>query len=163
MRIENRGEKLFADKHYWRYLRADEAMSKNLKVLKSQLDAVKPVMERLQAAISPEYLGLISSAGQPITVISSTRRMDPDAMAVLVSSSFGAARQLGSILENSGFTVMLHEGSELNIQVSQVTDDILLVICFRGFGELGRVRLITKRAARALATALNGGNTRGTD
>ncbi len=157
------GEKFTADKLYWRLLRVDEAMSKNLKVQKSQMDAVKPVLERLQASLSPEYLGLISSAGQPITVISSTQRIDSEAMAVLVSSSFAAASQLGSILENSGFTVMLHEGSELNIQVSQVTDNILLVICFRGFGELGRVRLITRRAARSLTRALNGGKTSGTD
>ena len=131
-------------------------MSSNLKVQKSQLDAVRPVLEHLRISISPEYLGLISATGQPITVISSTQRVDADALAALVSSSFAAAKQLGQILENTGFTVVLHEGSKLNIQIAQVTDSILLVICFRGFGEIGRVRLVTRRAARILARAFNG-------
>ena len=130
-------------------------MNGNQKVLKSQLDAIGPVLERLRVSIAPEYLGLITATGQPISVISSNRAIDADALAALASSSFAAAKELGQILENQGVSVVLHEGKELNLQIARVTDSTLLVVCFRGFGEIGRVRLVMRRAARVIGGALS--------
>jgi predicted regulator of Ras-like GTPase activity (Roadblock/LC7/MglB family) len=134
------------------------------KVFKSQLGAADQVLERLRKAVSPEYLGLISTTGQPISVILSSKSTDSDALAALTAGSFAAARQLARTLEDSKLTIMLHESTSFNIQIAQVTDDILLIICFRGSGDIGRVRLITKQAVIALAKAFNhGGQTGGTD
>lgn len=128
-------------------------MSTRQTVLKSQLDTARPVLERLGAAISPVFLGIVTTAGQPITVISSTHMADADALASLSASSFAATRQLAMMMEDPEFTIMLYEGSELNITIAQITQDILLVMCFRNSSEIGRVRLLTGRAVAALSKA----------
>lgn len=110
-------------------------------------------MERLRSAIAPVFLGIVTTAGQPITVISSTKMTDPDAVASLSASSFAATHQLAIMMEEPEFTVMLHEGSELNITIARITQDILLVMCFRNSSEIGRVRLLTGRAVAALSKA----------
>ncbi|MHB1325076.1 MAG: hypothetical protein ACYDGS_05585 [Thermoleophilia bacterium] len=77
--------------------------------------------------------------------------VDADALASLSASSFAATRQLAMMMEDPEFTVMFHEGSELNITIAQITHDILLVMCFRNSSEIGRVRLLTGRAVATLA------------
>ena len=128
-------------------------MIKKQTIMKAQLDAAVGVLEPL-VAISPEYLGLISTTGQAITVISSTHLADADAIAALAACSFAATRQLARVMEDSESTVMLHEGAELNIHIAQVTEDVLLVVCFHKSSEIGIVRLITRRVVRVLSKAL---------
>jgi len=129
-------------------------MIKKQTIMKAQLDAAVGVLEPLRVAISPEYLGLISTTGQAITVISSTHLADADAIAALAACSFAATRQLARVMEDSESTVMLHEGAELNIHIAQVTEDVLLVVCFHKSSEIGIVRLITRRVVRVLSKAL---------
>ena len=129
-------------------------MIKKQTIMKAQLDAAVGVLEPLRVAISQEYLGLISTTGQAITVISSTHLADADAIAALAASSFAATRQLARVMEDSESAVMLHVGAELNIHIAQVTENVLLVVCFHKSSEIGMVRLITRRVVRALSKAL---------
>lgn len=126
-------------------------MGGNQTILSSQIEAATHVLQQLRNSISPEYLGLVSSAGQPISVISSTKLADSDAIASLAASSFAASRQLAGMIEDSAHTVMLHEGSKINIHIAQVSPVVLLVVCFRRSSDIGRVRLITRRAVDSLA------------
>lgn len=128
-------------------------MGKNQTIIRSQIEAATQVLQQLTFALSPEYLGLVSTNGQPISVISSTKLADSDAIASLAASSFAASRQLTSMIEDSPNTVMLHEGTDLNILMAQVSSNVLLVICFRHSSDIGRVRLITKRSVDSLAEA----------
>jgi len=124
------------------------------KVHKLQFENANLVMEGLQKAISPEFIGLISTSGHPISVISSTGIADSDVLAALSAGSFAAARQLCGIFGSQADTTMLQESNRFNIHITQVTDDALLVVCCRKAGDIGRVRLITRWAAKALAKAL---------
>lgn len=128
-------------------------MGENQTILSTQIEAATHVLQHLRNAISPEYLGLVSTAGQPISVISSTKLADSDAIASLAASSFAASRLLASMVEDSAHTVMLHEGAKINIHIAQVSPDVLLVVCFRRSSDIGRVRLITRRAVNSLAEA----------
>lgn len=128
-------------------------MGENQTILSSQIEAATHVLQQLRNAISPEYLGLVSTAGQPVSVISSTKLADPDAIASLAAGSFAASRQLASMVEDSAHAVMLHEGAKINIHIAQVSPGILLVVCFRRSSDIGRVRLMTRRAVDSLAEA----------
>ncbi len=136
--------------------------AKHTVVHKFQFDAANRVLESLREVISPEFLGLISTTGQPITVISSTHDLNPDALAALAAASFAASRQLAETMEQPGFTTMLQEGATLNINISQVTGNVLLLICFRDSSKIGQVRLMAGRAIDALAEAI-GRETNGAD
>jgi len=120
-------------------------------ILSSQIVAATHILRRLNDTIEPEFLGLISTVGQPVSVISSTKLADSDTIASLAASSFAASRQLAGMVEDSAKAVMLQEGTRLNIQIAQVTSGILLVVCFRRSSDIGRVRLITSRTVVSLA------------
>lgn len=126
-------------------------MSTNQTVLKSQLFAANQVLEQLREAISPEFLGLVATTGQCVTVISSSLMVDTDTLAALTASSFAATRQLTGIMNVSGFTITIHEGSELNLSITQVNTNMLLVICFHKSSDIGRVRLISRQAVESLS------------
>lgn len=129
-------------------------MGKSHTINKSQINAANQVLERLRRALAPEFIGLISTDGHPITVISSDRTADADSLASLAASSFAATKQLAQVMDDPDFTLMFHEGSHLNIHISQITDDALLVICFHKATQLGKVRLIARRSLEMLAAAL---------
>lgn len=130
-------------------------LGENQTILSSQIEAATRILQQLKDAISPEYLGLVTTAGQPISVISSTKMADSDSIASLAASSFAASQQLASMVEDSAHTVMLHEGDRLNIHIARVSPGVLLVVCFHRSSDIGRVRLITKRAVDSLSEAFN--------
>jgi predicted regulator of Ras-like GTPase activity (Roadblock/LC7/MglB family) len=124
-------------------------------ILSSQIETATLILQQLKDAISPEYLGLVTTAGQPISVISSTKLVDSDSVASLAASSFAASQLLASMVKDSAHTVMLHEGDRLNIHIARVSSGVLLVVCFHRSSDIGRVRLITKRAVDSLGEVFN--------
>lgn len=108
----------------------------------------------MRNSINPEFIGIISSGGLPVTVLSSSTKIDPEVLASLAASSFAATSQLARVTDNATYAVMFHEGEDNNIHISQIGSDYLLVIIFANPSEIGKVRIISKRAREALATAL---------
>lgn len=125
-------------------------MNNNLIITKSQLDAAEGVLAGLRQSVAPEFLGLIASSGHAITFHTTKDNLDTDAMSSLAASSFAATRQLARIAKGTEFTVMFHEGSDLNVHIAQVSEEVLLVVCFSKASEIGKVRLVSKKAAGRL-------------
>ena len=68
------------------------------------------------------------------------------------------------MMNGAEFTVMFHEGSDLEVHSAQVSEQVLLVVCFSKTAEIGRVRLLSKKAAAALEKIMTKeGENRGTD
>lgn len=120
----------------------------------TQIDAATGILERIRAAINPEFIGIISTQGLPVTVLTSSSEIDIDSLASLTASSFAATSQLARVTDNKSYAVMFHEGNEVNIHISRIDELYLLVVIFRRPSDIGKVRIISKRAHRALAAAL---------
>lgn len=112
------------------------------------------ILDGLREAIQPDYLGLVSSDGHTISADSRTGFTDQESIASLAASAYGATRQLARLVSDSDFTMMFNEGDALNVHISQVTDKVLLVVCFRRLTDIGKVRVLTNRAVRALEKAM---------
>jgi len=120
-----------------------------------QVYAAQGILEGIRDAVNPEFIGIISTRGLPVTVLSPGHDVDADAIASLAASSFAATSQLSGITGDSrDRAVMFHEGGHTNIHISMVNDDFLLVIVFRRSSDIGKVRVIAGRAQAALAAAL---------
>lgn len=130
-------------------------MSKSKTLQKEQVEAATAVLEQLRTNLAPEFLGLISTDGHLISVVASSALTDSDSIASLAASSFAATRQLARVMNDAEFTVMFHEGNELNVHIAQAADDVLLVICFHKATQIGKVRLVSSRAHEALKRALS--------
>lgn len=130
-------------------------MGKRKTVSKSQLQAANYILESMQAAMTLDFIGLISTDGHLVTVHTNTVIVDTDALSSLAASSFAATKQLVQEVNKPDFTLMFHEGSHLNIHISQISEDMLLVICFHKPTQLGKVRWMRRRALGVLAAALD--------
>lgn len=129
-------------------------MTRTRTLQKEQVEAAARVMERLRVELRPEFLSLVSTSGHLISVAAGSSRSQDDAVASLAASSFAATRQLAQVMEGSEFTVVFHEGNELNVHIAQVSDDVLLVICFHKATQIGKVRLVSGRVLDSLRQAL---------
>lgn len=82
---------------------------------------------------------------------SGARSFDRTILATLAASSFAAAREMACRVENrTDFKMILYEGDLLNLLISSVTSDALLVIVFEKEVAVGMVRLFAKKTAEAL-------------
>ncbi len=102
------------------------------------------------------FLALISTSGQPITTASDDYHPETLSLASLAASSFAATQQLARILDENEFTLLFHEGKALNLHVSQVTDQVLLIVTFGRDTQVGKVRLYTQRAIESLRQIFDG-------
>lgn len=129
-------------------------MSQNQTVNELQFRQATKILEGLRESIQPDYLGLVSSDGHPIAVDSRPGFRDQEAIASLAASAYAATRQLARLVSKSDFTMMFNEGEALNVHISQVSDKVLLIVCFQRFTDIGKVRVLTNRALSALTRAM---------
>ncbi|GBE57420.1 Roadblock/LC7 domain protein [bacterium BMS3Abin01] len=129
-------------------------MSQKQTVNEYQFKMAQHILQQLREAISPDYLGLVSTNGHSILSLASPGFVDTDAVASLAASSYAATRQLARLLTDSDFTMMFNEGKRLNVHIAQVSDNVLLVVCFRRVASIGKVRVLTNRAIGALSDAI---------
>lgn len=125
-------------------------MRRGLVISDHQLERCDALLWELKGLLDCSFLGLVSTAGQPITTASDEHHPETFSLASLTASAFAATRQLAEILEEREFTLLFHEGSAVNLHVAQVTDKVLLLITFGREVPIGKVRLYTQRATGVL-------------
>jgi predicted regulator of Ras-like GTPase activity (Roadblock/LC7/MglB family) len=132
------------------------ARRKGLVINDRQLDRCDDLLQKLKEVSGSSFLALISTSGQPITTASDEYHPETLSLASLAASSFAATQQLARILDENEFTLLFHEGKGLNLHVSQVTDQVLLIVTFGRETQVGKVRLYTQRAIEVLRQIFEG-------
>ena len=132
------------------------ARRKGLVINDRQLDRCDDLLQKLKEVSGSSFLALISTSGQPITTASDDYHPETLSLASLAASSFAATQQLAKILDENEFTLLFHEGKALNLHVSQVTDQVLLIVTFGRETQVGKVRLYTQRAIEVLRQIFEG-------
>ncbi len=132
------------------------ARRKGLVINDRQLDRCDDLLQKLKEVSGSSFLALISTSGQPITTASDEYHPETLSLASLAASSFAATQQLAKILDENEFTLLFHEGKALNLHVSQVTDQVLLIVTFGRETQVGKVRLYTQRAIEVAPADLRG-------
>ena len=143
----------FADCHY---VEGHVTKRKGLVINDRQLDRCDDLLQKLKDVSGSSFLALISTSGQPITTTSGEYNPETLSLASLAASSFAATQQLAKILDEDEFTLLFHEGKGLNLHVSQVTDQVLLIITFGRETQVGKVRLYSQRAIEVLRQIFDG-------
>jgi predicted regulator of Ras-like GTPase activity (Roadblock/LC7/MglB family) len=123
---------------------------KGLVINDRQLDLCDDLLQKLKEVSGSTFLALISTSGQPITTASDEYHPETLSLASLAASSFAAAQQLARILDENEFTLLFHEGRALNLHVTQVSEQVLLIVTFGRETQVGKVRLYTQRAVEVL-------------
>ena len=123
---------------------------KGLVINDRQLDLCDDLLQKLKEVSGSTFLALISTSGQPITTASDEYHPETLSLASLAASSFAATQQLARILDENEFTLLFHEGRALNLHVTQVSEQVLLIVTFGRETQVGKVRLYTQRAVEVL-------------
>jgi len=126
------------------------ARRRGLIISDEQMRLVDDVLAKLRRISGSKFIALISTSGQPITTSPAEVESDTLSLAALAASSFAATRQLAEVLDEREFTLLFHEGKDLNLHVVQVDEQVLLLITFGQETQVGRVRLYTMRALEVL-------------
>jgi predicted regulator of Ras-like GTPase activity (Roadblock/LC7/MglB family) len=126
------------------------ARRRGLVISDEQMQMIDGVLTKLQHVTGSNFVALISTSGQPITVVPPDADSDTLSLAALAAGSFAATRQLAQVLKEREFTLLFHEGKESNLHVMQVTEQILMLLTFGRETQVGRVRLYTSRALEVL-------------
>jgi predicted regulator of Ras-like GTPase activity (Roadblock/LC7/MglB family) len=129
---------------------------KGLVINDRQLDRCDDILQKLKDVSGSSFLALISTSGQPITTASDDYHPETLSLASLAASSFAATQQLAKILDESEFTLLFNEGRGINLHVSQVTDQVLLLVTFGRETQVGKVRLYSQRAIEVLREIFEG-------
>jgi len=130
------------------------ARRKGLVINDEQMKTIDAVLAKLRHVTGSDFVALISTSGQPITVCPTGMQGDTLSLAALAAGSFAATRQLAAVLKEREFSLLFHEGKESNLHVVQVTERILMLLTFGHETQVGRVRLYTIRALQVLKPIL---------
>ena len=99
------------------------------------------------------HVFLVDKSGQQIAA---TGKMDVDttSLASLTAGVVAATEGLSSLIGETRFSTLFHEGAQHNLHISQVGEKAILLIIFDEKSSLGLVRLRTQQYVPALEKAV---------
>ncbi len=98
-------------------------------------------LELLRKDSNAESIILIDKAGQLITSAGDISAMDMSAFASLSAADFAATSQLATLIGETEFNTLFHQGKNLSLHVSVIAQSVILVVIFSGKTTLGLIRL----------------------
>ena len=115
-------------------------------VFEDELKRINEALEDLLTQSMAKCALLIDSIGHLITSQGDVSRIDTTALASLAAGNFAATKALASLLGESGFSLLFHQGEKENIHLSNISNRTILVVVFDSSVPIGRIRLFVKRA-----------------
>ena len=94
---------------------------------------------------------LIDKDGHFITKEGDPGSYNLDTISALVAGSFAATKEMAKLLGQEEFSVLYHQGTKDNIQLSPVGERTILGVIFDNSTTLGMVRLYGNETAKKLA------------
>jgi predicted regulator of Ras-like GTPase activity (Roadblock/LC7/MglB family) len=94
---------------------------------------------------------LIDRAGQLVTTAGEKPEFDSTAFASLAAADFSANDQLASMIGESEFSSLFHQGEKESMYLADVARRVILVVLFDNRTTLGLIRIKVKAVVRELA------------
>ena len=121
-----------------------------INIFEEEFWSINKVLEALLESTSARCLLLIDKAGQLITSVGDVSQIDIPSFATLSAADFAATSQLASIIGESEFATLFHQGVKENIYVSVVASKVILAVIFDNRTTLGLVRLKVRQTSAQL-------------
>ena len=94
---------------------------------------------------------LVDRAGQLVTSAGQAPQFDSMAFASLAAADFSANDQLASLIGETEFSSLFHQGERESMYLADVAKRIILVVLFDNRATLGMIRLKVKGVVRELS------------
>ncbi|MBN2244064.1 MAG: roadblock/LC7 domain-containing protein [Acidobacteria bacterium] len=107
---------------------------------------IKSILENVQKELRAEIVLLISQSGQPIVIMESEEKFDTMSLASLAAANLAATDSLANLVGEGEFSVIVHQGKNRSLYISDVLRKFSLVLVFSAGTTLGLVRYKAKKA-----------------
>jgi hypothetical protein len=101
---------------------------------------IHTILAKMQTELCAELVLLISRSGQPIVVSGSTENIDCTALSSLAAANLAATDGLANIVGEKEFSVLVHQGRQRSLFISDLLKRFSLVLVFNASASSGLVR-----------------------
>ncbi len=127
---------------HWTSLRSEDA---------AQLDAI---LKEFLTVSGAKCALLVDKDGYLVTQQGEAFSFNHDTISALVAGGYGATKEIARLLGEDEFSVLFHQGKRESIQLTLVSDRVLLTVIFDDQTTLGLVRLYASEAAKKLGEVI---------
>ena len=110
----------------------------------------------MQRELRAELVLLISRSGQPIVISGSAEGIDQTALSSLAAANLSATDGLANIVGEKEFSVLVHQGRQRSIFISDLLKKFSLVLVFHASAPSALVRYKCKRTTLLLEDVMRG-------
>ena len=120
-----------------------------------QAEAVDAYLERMAYESDARCIILADMSGQLIAEWGQTERMNTQVLSAVAAGELAATQELARLVgEEARFKLLLHEGEEQSVYLSDIGTQLILVIVFDVSTPIGLVRIALKNAVAELMPLL---------
>lgn len=106
---------------------------------------IKAILDTLQLELRADIALLVSQSGQPIVISESSDKFDYTSLASLAAANMAATDGLANLVGEGEFSVLVHQGRNRSLYISDLLHKFSLVLVFNASTTLGLVRYKVKK------------------
>jgi predicted regulator of Ras-like GTPase activity (Roadblock/LC7/MglB family) len=106
---------------------------------------IQAILEKVQKELRADIVMLVSQSGQPIVILESEEKFDYTSLASLAAANLAATDSLASLVGEGEFSVVVHQGKNRSLFISDLLRKFSLVLVFSADTTLGLVRYKAKK------------------
>jgi predicted regulator of Ras-like GTPase activity (Roadblock/LC7/MglB family) len=111
---------------------------------------IQAILTKMQRELRAELVLLINRSGQPIVISGTQENIDCTALASLAAANLAATDGLANIVGEREFSVLVHQGRQRSLFISDLLKRFSLVLVFDASASSGLVRYKCKRTTQLL-------------
>ena len=123
-------------------------------VYKEDIDRINKILSHLITESASAFVLLINKDGNLISQVGFSPNIDVTSLAALAAGSFASTKAIATLIGETEFSVMFHQGAKENIHISLVDEDVIMVLIFDDRTNLGLVKMVAGQAKSKLGAAL---------
>ena len=107
---------------------------------------IKAILDKVQKELRADIVLLVSQSGQPVVILESEEKFDYTSLASLAAANLAATDGLANLVGEGEFSVLVHQGRNRSLYISDLLQKFSLVLVFNAATTLGLVRYKAKKA-----------------
>jgi predicted regulator of Ras-like GTPase activity (Roadblock/LC7/MglB family) len=122
----------------------------NFNLHEPEFHRIKAILAKMQKDLRADLVLLITRSGQPVVISGEAKSVDCTALAALAAANLAATDGLANIVGEKEFSVLVHQGRQRSLYISDLVKQFSLVVVFDATSSMGLVRYRSKRATALL-------------
>jgi predicted regulator of Ras-like GTPase activity (Roadblock/LC7/MglB family) len=106
---------------------------------------IKTILDSLRKDLRADIALLVSQSGQPVVISESEEKFDYVSLSSLAAANMAATGGLANLVGEGEFSVLVHQGRDRSLYISDLLRKFSLVVVFNASTTLGLVRYKAKK------------------